>query len=188
MCGDVRKDSRSSTSTCYYWAGCGYFQGSYGQVTSDSGIIDRQKDMLGGASNLRLSGHEGGSGGTAGKGGNVVVDSGCKIYAFNGNRYTDGVSYNNGMNQTPIYCQLGVIPEKYSYLNTSTGTNIKVQKVKEKENVPVLAYSNPAYTASNKKLNTALNKYITSNVDMSKQGIGSGAGYIEVSNGTFRIK
>ena len=29
--------------------------------------------------------------------------------------------------------------------------------------------------------------YLLSNVDMSKQGIGSGAGYIEVSNGTYLI-
>lgn len=188
MAGGVRNDSTKATSVCYYWAGCGYFAGSLGQVDYNSTKINRVTEMLGGASNLRCSGHEGGTGGVAGKGGNVTVDKTCKIYAYNGNRYSDGSSYANGMNQTPIYCQMGVIPEKYTYLTKSVNTTIYVTLASAKSNVGTLNYVNPAYSNSNKKLGTDYNKYLTKNLDMSKQGIGSGAGYTEISNGTYRIK
>ena len=39
----------------------------------------------------------------------------------------------------------------------------------------------------NKKVTINSNVSFLTNVDMSKQGIGSGAGYIEVSNGTYTV-
>ena len=56
----------------------------------------------------------------------------------------------------------------------------------QEDNVSTTSYKN---TLNNQKLD--INNILKvqgnplSNVDMSKQGVGSGAGYIEVSNGTF---
>lgn len=50
----------------------------------------------------------------------------------------------------------------------------------------ILNYHNSIYdsNASKRFLNQNV---ILQNVDMSKQGIGSGAGYIELSNGTYTV-
>ena len=46
---------------------------------------------------------QGGDGGIAGQGGNIKVSEHAKIYAYNGNKYTDGTEYRNGENQLEIY-------------------------------------------------------------------------------------
>jgi hypothetical protein len=45
-------------------------------------------------------------------------------------------------------------------------------------------YMENATFASNKELTM---NYLLTNVDMSTQGVGSGAGYVEVSNGTYTV-
>lgn len=86
-------------------AGGGYLSGANG---IDKNSIDRANVMFGGAFNqgsYEDLTHKSGSGGTAGKGGNVKVSDNSKIYAYNGNIYSDGTDYENGFNQCPIYLQ-----------------------------------------------------------------------------------
>ena len=165
--------------------GGGYFQGAEG--VSKNGI-DRKSLAFGGFGN---QGHwenlsdQSGSGGTAGKGGIIRVSSLAKVYAYNGNKFTDGTSYNNGQNQCPIYLQNGNNIARYTY---------------RKENKPLYNYFNMdvANAASGieksgyknvkviDRVTVAGNSYL-SNVDMSLQGVGSGAGFIELNNGKYII-
>ena len=114
--------------------------------------------------------------------------------------YTDGTSYNNGLNQAVIYLQAGVAPARYNHTknessewprNTTYDINIHsnfptytLVSDSERLNVETSGYVNTKNIGRKKMF--ANHKYL-SNVDMSTQGIGSGAGYIEVSNGTYTI-
>ena len=97
------------------------------------------------------------------------------IYAFNGNKYTDGISgheYNNGINQIEIYAQNGIIHARYdiSECQRTSSTNYNLQYTVAqtyRDDLPKSGYTNP----------------ITNNT----QGVGSGAGYIETSNGTYTV-
>ena len=114
----------------------------------------------------------------------------AQLYAFNGNKYTDGTPYNEGENECPIYCQAGIILAKYDFEGyedyTGDGyvkTNIKL--VLSQTNINLTGYINK---------DSNVNKIITLNTsedaitfNLNTQGIGSGAGYIEVSNGTFEV-
>jgi len=187
------------------YRGGGYFQGP-DMNTSETNV--NMSIMLGGrASNGYTStvnelGHEPGNGGIGGEGAVVKVSDKAKIYAFNGNLYTDGLighEYKDGLNQCPIYAQYGSSFDKYKYIpfdsiqdwikditKTSSATSIAQSGYVNK------MYSENATFASNKMLNINTKLEITTNtiltnVDMSKQGIGSGAGYTEVSNGTYEV-
>ena len=180
-----------------YWGGGGYFSGPEGQDLTGINV----KDCFGGMGGTSYYiGHRAGDGGTAGSGGNIKVSSNSQIYAYNGNRYTDGTDYENGLNQCPIYLQAGISPTRYvvaSYATHEYGgehpiygfTNgITLSKTSNLEtNKTKSGYINKFYETV-----TDDNKIITMNsllkdVDMSYQGIGSGAGYVEVSNGIFTI-
>lgn len=69
----------------------------------------------------------GGDGGVAGKGGTIKVSKLAKVYAYNGNRYTDGKSeheYNSNtasLYQCPIFIQNGILREVYK-INAWWGT------------------------------------------------------------------
>jgi len=194
-----------------YWGGGGYFQGQEGY---DLNNIKLQESCLGGMGGTAwYRGHRAGDGGTAGKGGNIKVSNNAEIYAFNGNIYTDGTDYQNGINQCPIYLQSGIKTAKYDVESYGThkygsdvnkftdkyllSNNITLVKTSDQsiasqtEYVNTIYSNNPTYIANkilniNTKLGITTNTLLT-NVDMSKQGIGSGAGYIELSNGTYTV-
>lgn len=163
-----------------------------------------------------------GSGGKAGNGGNVIVSTQATVYAYNGDRITDGdytspiydydkdgnrlltksyvlTKYNTATKTSPlkIYAQAGILRNVY-YTNLdwgrkpTTGWNYfygifgeqleqSVKNIKRPTNfdevenhlirreqiISLTGYTNPETNDC--------------------YGIGSGAGYMEVSNGTFTI-
>lgn len=172
----------------------------------------------------------GGDGGVAGKGGTVKVSASVKVYAYNGNRYTDkmvGHEYVNSTaatHQCPIFAQEGVLREVYklnawwgtknnynyqyfsnllgntiaSGLNTIAIANNKseINNIKIREEITESAslkikngYQNPALinkSLSERSVSITVNDE-TKIIDMLTQGVGSGAGYIEISNGTYEV-
>ena len=180
-------------SQCYWGAG-GYFSGPEGNDSEGN----TTKTLLGGMGGLSWwVGHRGGDGGIAGKGANVKVSNNAMIYAFNGNRYTDGTEYKNGVNQCPIYIQAGCSPKRQEVKSIDIHNydkqynNIWHMKTtsEQKINLDKTGYINKKYIDNDEyKSNKMLNiNYLLNNVDMSTQGIGSGAGYIEISNGTYIV-
>lgn len=130
-------------------------------------------------------------GGIAGTGGTIRASNNANIYSYNGNLYTDGTSYNNGLNQCPIYLQAGIVTAKYTYNINYGGSQsyllFELQLKSASSTSTKSGYKNMKYNDTN-----VSNRYITKNVvltniDMLEQGVGSGAGYIEVSNGTYII-
>ena len=186
-------------------AGGGYFLG--GEGISNGNNLNRATLVYGGFANQGAHGsltgippeysHMSGSGGQAGNGGNVKVSSSAKIYAFNGNLFTDGTDYQNGINQCPIYSQLGVKVAKYKYIDKSKTDLFTIELEESQKNINKSGYVNQIYNEkeeykTNKLLNINTKLKITgntllTNVDMSLQGVGSGAGYIETSNGTYTV-
>ncbi len=138
-----------------------------------------------------------GDGGIAGKGGNIKVSENCKIYSYNGNKYTDSTEYNDGENQLEIYAQGGILrsvyklnswwnyKENYNYefFSGLFGTTIaeNVDKVIMAETYNELELVCVRYEQSCEK-----SGYINPETG-SEQGVGSGAGYIELSNGTYEV-
>ena len=179
-----------------YWGGGGYFSGPTGRDTSGINV----KDCFGGMGGTSYYiGHRAGDGGTAGKGGNVKISSDSQVYAYNGNRYTDGTGYNDGLNQCPIYLQAGISPARYVVASYGThdisphktygltnGITLSRTSALDK-NKEKLSYVNPAYDNVKQTDKIITMNELLKNVNMSNQGIGSGAGYIEVSNGTFIV-
>ncbi len=183
-----------------WWNGGGYFSGA--PKVDDKGV-NRAVTCFGGYGGQGAWGntHRAGDGGEAGDGGNVKVNTSAKVYAFNGNRYTDGTSYSNGLNQCPIYVQCGIKPARYSNsgkygAERTNFDHFELIKSVNQGTASKLSYVNTLYSSNNtykskKSLNVASALGIASNilgtVDLSKQGIGSGAGYIENTNGTYVV-
>ena len=128
----------------------------------------------------------GGDGGIAGQGGIIKVSEKANVYAFNGNRYTDGTTYDNGKNQTPIFAQNGILREVYKGTNDSDlfdllGSSLVItEDLSDKTKYPINNY----LIRAEENCNT--NGY-TNPITLDVYGIGSGAGYIEVSNGTYIV-
>ena len=169
--------------------GGGYFEGAEGL---DKNGLNRRILTFGGMynqgywDNLR---DRSGNGGNAGAGGNIKVSSNSKIYAYNGNLYTDGTDYENGLNQCPIYLQAGIVTAKYNYNSEYGGPEsyklfelilISNQSITEKS-----GYKNNKYDSIETSKKYVTKNSVLTNIDMSYQGVGSGAGYTEVSNGTY---
>ena len=184
----------------YYmnWQGGGYYDGMTSEA--DDPTFDMNKNLIGGKGGISYRpGHTGGNGGKAGSGGNITVSKSANVYAYNGNMYTDGTPYLNGTNQAVIYLQAGVSPTRYLHIknrsnkwpkNTTYDINVhsnyptfEVQS-EGKTNVTLSGYVNKLNVGVTKQFGS--HKYLTA-VDLSKQGVGSGAGYVEVSNGTYTI-
>ena len=174
-----------------FLGGGGYFEGAEG---TDRNGLDRRVLTFGGMHNQgyweNLRDHSG-NGGIAGTGGTIRVSNNANIYSYNGNLYTDGTSYNNGLNQCPIYLQAGIVTAKYTYNINYGGSQsyllFELQLKSASSTSTKSGYKNMKYNDTN-----VSNRYITkntvlTNVDMLEQGVGSGAGYIEVSNGTYII-
>lgn len=180
------------------WNGGGYFEGPDKSLKAYSvnGDTSRKGEMYGllgglGSCGWLTPGHTTGNGGTAGKGGNVKVSENAKVYAFNGNMYTDGTDYQSGLNQCPIYLQRGIKNMAYTYdINSSFNeNNIKLIQIGNGSTSEALSgYVNSYYSDNGVDKNKTIGiAFSNVTIDMSKQGIGSGAGYIEVSNGTYKI-
>ena len=155
-----------------------------------------------------------GSGGIAGKGGIVKYSPTSTISAYNGNRITeDGFDYNktcyeydkdgkllDGTSGSPVYAQV------ISFIN-DTSKKIIPAKIFIQDGIRRAVYDNLCYMPEERKEQYGVNseipkekiKNISKNgkiqcveiieedtkVIHSQQGIGSGAGYIELDNGTF---
>lgn len=185
----------------YYmeWQGGGYYEGI--NSTSGDSSFNMSKKLVGGKGGPSYwPGHTGGNGGTAGKGGEVNVYKDAKVYAYNGNMYTDGTSYNNGENQAVIYLQSGKAKEIYTtYKNgwydwpRDTSYDVNVHTNKPYFKVVTVSDVVPTPSGYVNTKNVGKTKTFTDNMylsteDLSKQGIGSGAGYIELNNGKYTIK
>jgi len=148
---------------------------------------------------------QGGDGGIAGKGGTVKVSNSAKIFAYNGNKYTDDTEYNDGENQLEIFAQNGILRTVYKYdiawntaenrsanffknlLGSDVHANIDNYVIKENIN---LHYETSNLLIREEIVENNIRKiksgYINPNTN-SVYGIGSGAGYIELSNGTYQV-
>lgn len=127
------------------------------------GVTDLYGGM--GGVNNPSGGHIAGNGGIAGKGGIINVSPDAKIYAYNGNKYTDGTDYKNGENQVIIYGQDAIANIKYKF-TSATANNISFTTSTDAA-LTKTAYVNPLTGSS--------------------QGVGTGAGYTEAGNGSYTV-
>lgn len=121
-----------------------------------------------------------GSGGKAGNGGTIKVSKNCKIYAYNGDAITNG---------------------DYSSITVPDNITLSVtQKPNGQNTIPAYIYgqagkSRAAYTLNNLEVTkfADLRKTLVAGTNTNiattsyGQGIGSGAGYIELSNGSYSV-
>ena len=180
-------------------AGAGYF----GDGISPGQPFDSKLPGQGGTSLSSNNSHNidsGGDGGIAGYGGIIKVSKDANVYAYNGNKYTDGLTgheYNDGENQLDIYLQLGtqkaiyitnyqwgIKPNKnYSFFYGLFGSRINITQnqvsnpTKNEERVNVLVRTERTDSSYLSGYQNKLNN--------STLGVGSGAGFIEISNGTY---
>lgn len=134
-----------------------------------------------------------GNGGIAGKGGTITITN-ANVYAYNGNectldKYLDNNEVNTEYYYKPleIYAQKGVACDVYLN-NISYFSNILKEKYEKAMGCTFLWNSiasnysecvNECITASQRTIKPIVTDY--------GQGIGSGAGYIELSNGTVSM-
>lgn len=182
---EANRDSLESLGGGYY---------TYSIVPSEKKILEPWFGLGGAYSNMILW-SMGGSGGTAGEGGTIKCSENAKIYAYNGDRITNG-------DYTTTYYQY----DKDGNL-TGTQANIVI-KPNNKKIIPAVIFiqsgiRRAVYNYSCYMSNELLTKYAinrdTTQVKLVKiineditvshfsQGIGSGAGYIELSNGTYTV-
>lgn len=169
--------------------------------------------VVGGQGGIDFGWFVGGSGGVAGNGGIVKVSEYATIYAFNGDRitnsnYTDtNINYdasdvlkdskNNNFIEAKIFAQSGVLravycitakwKEKpnhdYAYFSNLFGSNCAITG----------DYTNPTAHDDNYKNVCVRNEMTIEKLNYTNpttgnnQGVGSGAGYIEISNGSYTI-
>lgn len=187
--GGVFFDSRSAVEACTWGSGGGYYKGSL-SVTQNSDLTTKYGGMSGSS---WWTGHLAGDGGVAGSGGDVKVAGTAKIYAFNGNRYTDGTEYNNGENEAVIYFQNGINIERgYTSKSKEGGMTDSesyaiFHKTNDQSAVAKTGYINHYFDDKSASIKRVTINDLLINVELSNQGIGSGAGYIELSNGTYKV-
>ena len=159
-----------------------------------SGVWDWQGSNVG-----NLYKDAGGGGWIAGKGGTVRVSKNAKIYAFNGNKYTDGTSYNGGRNQCPIYAQNGVLRDVYimnswwgmkEYYNYDFFYSLFGSTIASGVNTVSKATGQSSMTnvlVRAQRIDATLKTDYINPVTGDCYGVGSGAGYIELSNGSYLV-
>lgn len=180
------KSEIESEKACDFGPGGGYFEEVKDDPRSEDVPLDMYGGLLGGGggwTSYRAWGYTyGGDGGIAGKGGQITVSSNAIVKAFNGNKYTDGTAYNNGENAVEIYAQKGNL--------------LKIEKTLGWWDDDMNAYyTNQLGFAVNytrcwdRNQNEKITLRAGGKCDTLSygQGVGSGAGYIEVSNGTYKI-
>lgn len=129
------------------------------------------------------TGHSG-SGGTAGTGGIIIYSEFSKLNAYNGDRITnekyDEIYYEYDKDGKITENKLSILEKKNgkkfipAYVFAQAGISRKVY------------YGNWSSAKTLSELSNILFKD-EYNIDSYIQGIGSGAGYIELSNGTFEL-
>ncbi|MBP3597157.1 MAG: hypothetical protein J6J60_07170 [Clostridia bacterium] len=143
-----------STVQEYYFAGGGYFEGPAG---IDSKKKDRAKECLGGfkgvgKDNLTLSSN----GGLGGSGGIIVLSGNSNVFAYNGNKFTDGLE--KQIEPIIINAQNGKLLERFNYKNVDE-KSFTLFKESGQRKIKTTEFG---------------------------QGIGAGAGYLEGNNGKFK--
>lgn len=153
----------------------------------------------------------GGSGGNAGNGGTVRVSSQSQIYAYNGDMITNGdystvqyeydkdgtkinqvlnvITKQNGEKFIPckIFAQTGLCRVTYT-TNQGQFSFAKVTRpLAAGEILPVVANSYASLVSVKATDEKNIEKTNYTNGYMPNQGIGSGAGYLEISNGTYIV-
>ena len=146
---------------------------------------------------------QGGSGGIAGKGGIIKASQNSTIFAFNGNKYSDGTNYDEGKNQLEIFAQKGILRDIYRY-------SMHFDNRKYKYNGKEYGYKELYKMIFGSTVSRDIDTFVENNTDpednylvrpattcglsgysnpitSNTQGIGSGAGYIELDNGTYTI-
>ena len=135
----------------------------------------------------------GGPGGVAGWGGNVKVSKNAEIKAYNGNSCTlekNDPSYINS--PVEIWAQKGILLEITSTLcHWDDNLNIKYTnalgfKVDLKQ-IPNPTGSTEEHAPNGEDYRVVIRNSATCETTSYGQGIGSGAGYIELYNGTYTI-
>ncbi len=163
----ARGENGSSGKKSSYDAGGAYFETGDRNTTSGSFIGGS------GADKNTSDDYRGGSGGTAGNGGNITVSSNCTIKAYNGSYITNEENQTEewkANNASIIYAQLGYNIEQIR--NASKNGNSKYNKIKVRNAKELISELGNNYRT------IKYNDYF---------GIGSGAGYIESSNGTYKV-
>lgn len=204
--GGTKRDCSSSTATGGT-GGSGYLEKAENTWTlEDANVGMDYWTTLGGEGYREIAGNIGGGGsytkymnwnfehsgdgGVAGKGGTIKVSQNASIEAYNGNKYTD----NSGqIDYCPIYIQNGELLEITTSLGFWTNQDNKYYSALFGTEVN---YTTTWGTENGNDHVAELREYSTDEglklsyinpVTKSNQGIGSGAGYIELSNGTYEV-
>lgn len=128
-----------------------------------------------------------GGGGIAGKGGKVKVSANSKVYAYNGNECTlkesdDGYYYQ----PLSIYIQSGEPLDVY--IHNGCAANARYEILKKALNCTILGWYEATGISDYKDFVITKNmRGYSYEATSYGQGIGSGAVYIEVSNGTYTV-
>ena len=190
--GGGNKNSTDASSS----GGGGYFSDGYGRINTKLGIAKIGGQGSGACHylvNEQWFNDHAGSGGAAGLGGKVKVSSLAKIYAYNGDMITDGTSYSGVTGYMPDGTSTGVA---LSVIEKNNGTKIIPLQIFGQAGI-----SRAVYEANYKTITKSAdleNKVIKSEQVIAKSGykhpdtesvfgVGSGAGYVETSNGTYVI-
>jgi hypothetical protein len=188
-----------------FCSGGSYFES--GRITDANQVLAGNVAMIGGQGGTRCtySGDNdwyrtgGGDGGIAGKGGRIFSSNNATIYAYNGNECTlDSEDENYYNTPLTIYAQNGVLrniykynfrwnvetERSYSFFYSLFGNTINTGV----DTVTIATESRDTVVNVLVRAEQIINKtnYINPNTG-SEQGIGSGAGYIELSNGTYTV-
>ncbi len=194
--------------------GGGYFYRgrSVQNVKKGTGAIGGQGGCSwGGGDKARWYSDRGGSGGNAGSGGIVRVSSQAQIFAYNGDMITNGdyetkyyeynkdgtktnqilnvITKQNGEKFIPckIFAQTGICRATYTTNQGQFSLKKITRTLTNGETLPAVTNSYESLTAvrATDEKNIAITNY--TNGYKPNQGIGSGAGYLEISNGTYTI-
>ena len=158
----------------WIWHGGSYFEGII--IDLDT-VDDKVLGGIGGIGSTQNLSHRAGDGGTAGCGGIVKSSTNSKVYAYNGNMYTDGTDYEDGENECPIYCQAGVILAKYDYNLDSVVDGSWISNASYSQVTPQTTVDTVGYINKDERLNGKTMELKTSEnnitVNLNSQGIGS---------------
>ena len=126
-----------------------------------------------------------------GAGGSVLVSSSASVLAYNGSYITTGSRITTATNQCPIYAQSGIKVAKYKTIYSNNESRYNDWTIVEEfpqETVQKSGYINNKNGTKNLCSELGVTSPLLQNIDMKCQGVGSGAGYTESSNGSYRIR
>ncbi len=201
---------RGEGTTC--GGGDGYFEAGVwvSNVTGEYLVVTPDSCGQGGKAPIYFSTYprcESGDGGVAGKGGFVECSRESTVYAYNGDQitnedyssinYSERIKMQSGKTSAPlkIFAQEGILRAVYKYnswWNIQDGRNYGYLKelLGDKINETIKYEQTPTTSDDIKNLKVRdecscdKSGYVNP-ITHKSQGIGSGAGYIEISNGSF---